>query len=118
MNILTTNSKFKYTNVKELTIVSTLQIQELYTIQEKFNINIIEFQKELYELPYQSYTTHDLVLYNIIDIFEDFYMNYHFQNDINFFIGLLCGLKFTNINGTFRSEWIYYVSWFCLCSWV
>jgi len=84
-------------------------IKKLYYILIKKNnekelskeLNILEFLKPMYELPYENYTKTDFIVYSIYDILPDIYMNLHFQNDINLFIGLLYGLKFTNSGGTF-----------------
>lgn len=76
------------------------------TMRDIYNIDVIDYQKSIYDLPYETFKTsatnkHNLVIYTIYDFGGNVFMYENYLNIPNIFVGALTGLKHTNIGGTF-----------------
>jgi hypothetical protein len=72
-----------------------------YPTAQIYNYKSLLFTDK-YELPFGEYEPQYLCAYSLLDLFvPGFNLNYAFQNDINLFIGMLCGLKYTQHGGIF-----------------
>lgn len=76
------------------------------TMHDIYNIDFIDYQKSIYDLPYETFKSsatnkHNLVIYTIYDFGGNVFMYENYLNIPNIFVGALTGLKHTNIGGTF-----------------
>ena len=71
-----------------------------YPTAQIYNYKSLIFNDK-YELPFGDYEPQYLCAYSLIEFQDGFKLNYAFQNDINLFIGMLCGLKYTQLGGIF-----------------
>jgi hypothetical protein len=100
------NYKLEKLNLLYVKSSSKIKYLEQYSniIKDIYNINIIDYAGDLYDLPNidNINLSSDLISYSSYTYPKSgFRLNYSFLNDINLFIGLLCGLKYTNVGGTF-----------------
>lgn len=71
-----------------------------YPTSQIYNYKTLLFTNK-YELPFGDYDPQYICAYSLIEFQSGFNLNYAFQNDINLFIGMLCGLKYTQHGGIF-----------------
>ena len=74
------------------------------TMQDIYNLDILDYKKSIYDLPFESLDNdnkYNLVIYTIYDFGGNVFMYENYLNTPNIFVGALLGLKNTKLKGTF-----------------
>jgi hypothetical protein len=78
--------------------------------KHNINIDVTEFNNIIYDLINQSSDKYELFIYNNFDPIRGFGSNISHYNTINLFVGMICGLKYTAIGGTFILDLNYIIN--------